>query len=358
MKKFMMILSVLTALSFVATPAFACDGVGCDDNYGIGVGTGQFGISAHSGSAIGDNATTTIPNGKADGISGGIGCARAGAKGSIKNGTVKGEVTTIGGGLTNTDTYKFHVDDTDRSKGVGSASQSEGIIGATAKIMVNPKGLHNSKGKVSTKIHGFAAEGTLNDSYVGPTTRWNSTGKTTGIAGQGAVGSFGGEAFAKSKHDYWKCGNFNNSKARAKIGANIDMVGNSYSESYRYINFGEGYKTEGMGTNVGAYTNIESSGYACYSNKGRSYAEAGVHGGWVAAGRATTRAVQGAPDGGSAMATAVGSYFGVGSLNTNYQGSSVGYTSTSVTTVQGMHGSINSSSAGMSVTSNVTNAPR
>ena len=52
------------------------------------------------------------------------------------------------------------------------------------------------------------------------------------------------------------------SNANAGAYASINMYGNSISESYRYVSEENGTKTEGMGTNVAAFTTVESSGYS------------------------------------------------------------------------------------------------
>jgi hypothetical protein len=52
---------------------------------------------------------------------------------------------------------------------------------------------------------------------------------------------------------------------------------------------------------------------------------------------------------GGAVAGAIGTYSGSGDLGCNFDGSAIGFTSTSVTTFNGMNGSINSASAGMEV---------
>jgi len=253
-------------------------------------------------------------------------------------------------------------------------------------------------GAVGGEISGFAAQGTLNGSALTESPKYFDTeGLTVGVAGQGSIGSFEGGAYALSGPDYttkewvrvgglykkcnpgqgcrtkffkqyppqgqgWRkvkdiygCVTVNNdSKAGAGAGASITMWGGSYSESYRAVDWNDGTKTEIMGTNVGAYTNIESSGYNYDWDKGLGYADSNISGGWKAAGGVASVTIQDAPGIGGAIATATGVYAGSGPLNTNYAGSVHGGTYTSVTTVNGMNGSINSAGATMSVTSTVT----
>jgi hypothetical protein len=101
-----------------------------------------------------------------------------------------------------------------------------------------------------------------------------------------------------------------------------------------------------MGSNVGAYTNVLSYGYANDQLIGCAF----VEGGFVAAGVAASKTVQMTPTG-MAAATAFGTYAGAGGLGCDFNGSAVGYTATSSTTLNGYNGSIMSSQAGMQVSS-------
>jgi len=224
--------------------------------------------------------------------------------------------------------------------------------------------------KPDAHIRGFAAQGTLNVSALGESPIFFETeGFTGGIAAYKdlLVGFFEGYAFAASGPDYWnceivgyRCGRCgcrpiyrpvkHDSKAGAGMGAEIEMFGSSYSESYRYVNYDCGTKTEGMGTNVGAFTTVYSHGYDYDWDKGLSCSYADVDGGWIAAGGAASLTVQEGPAG-NAKASAIGIYVGCGQLGDNYNGSAEGYTNTSVTTFNGMGGSINQASSGMVVNS-------
>ena len=321
------------------------NGNGCFD----GVAFGSLDISAFSYGGALDYDVKRIPNGIAGGISGAGGVAGADADGFIFNGLVEGEVSTIAGGLTTTDAYRFNPDIGDMSIGVGSYSQSYAITGADAKIKVDPE--RRGFGMASANIFGIAGQFTLNGSALWESPIYfDSTGFTGGVAGQGSIGWFSGDAFAMSFGD--RC--WRDSKAGAGIGAEMEMGGYSFSESYRFVAWNGDYTTEGMGTLVGAGTYVESYEYDYDWDRGRACSYADVDGGWVAAGGAASITIQDAPGIGGAEATAVGYYVGAGSLGTNFNGSIDGYTYTSVTTHNGMNGSINSAGAGMSVSSHVT----
>jgi hypothetical protein len=340
-----------------------CNGVGnpnspCGENGNDGGFNGAFGaydISARFFGMGGDVDVKFIPNGVAFGAAGAIGGAKADADGFVFNGLVKGEVTTIGGGLAGTDAYKWNPHIGDKSIGVGSASETYAITGASAKIKVDPSGFF-ALGETDARIGGFVAQGSINGSaLIESPIYFDHDGFTGGLAAQGSLGAFGGEAFAGSLGDTpdIRFGRFTipgmNSKAGAGMGAEIEMYGGSYSDSYRFVDWDGDAKTEGMGTFVGAYTVVNTHGYSYDWDKGLSYADADINGGWIAAGGVASKTqIAGA------KSTAVGFYVGSGSLNQNYQGSAIGYTNGSVTTVKGMNGSINQAGAGMSVNSIVS----
>jgi len=318
-----------------------CSGPNC-------TGMGNFDIEASSFGAGLDCDFMLIPNGIAGGISGAVGGANAGAHGFTFDGSAEGEVTTVGGGLTDTDAYWFHPDLGDLSIGIGSSSFNQAVTGATLKVKADPDPLFGYS-TAGGMISGFAAQGSLDGSYLGESFFFSGTGDTFGIAGQGSVGGFHGYAYASDFGDLPFC--FYDSKAGAGAGALIDMTGYSYSESYRWVDWDDGVKTEGMGTNVGAGTNVETSGYAYDWDRGLfATSDAGINGGFTAIGGAMTSTSQNAPGIGGANAMAAGMYTGSGSLGCNFTGAVTGYTHTSVTTVNGMNGSINTSGAGMSVT--------
>jgi hypothetical protein len=137
------------------------------------------------------------------------------------------------------------------------------------------------------------------------------------------------------------------------------MQGYSLSESFRFVDEDGDARTEGMGTLVSTGTTVnshrnvslDSTAFDCYGCRHfRSYAWGNVHGGFGAGGVAATRTVQ-LSESGMASAEANGTYFGGGRLGCNYNGNATGHSMTSITKIEGMRGSISSSSAGMTVTS-------
>jgi hypothetical protein len=120
------------------------------------------------------------------------------------------------------------------------------------------------------------------------------------------------------------------------------MWGGSYSASYRGIDG----NTEYLGTNVGAWTNINTD---TISNDSL-FAEGGIRGGYIAAGVASAKTVQ-TTQNGFASANANGGYVATGNLNCDLNASVTGYTHTSATPT--LNGSVMTSSAGMRVSANV-----
>jgi hypothetical protein len=182
---------------------------------------------------------------------------------------------------------------------------------------------------------GVGGQASLDGSIIGPSPffGWDSKGVTLGVAGQGTLGGFIGGGAAAGLGSY-------------EADANIDMWGTSYSQSYRGIDWFCGGKTEIMGTDVGAFSSVESNGYSDDHIIGTAF----VEGGYIAGGIAASKTIQ-MTQGGLATASAVGTYSGSGNLGSDFNGSAVGYTQTRATTYNGYNGSIMTSSAGMSVSS-------
>lgn len=344
------------------------------------VGTGDFGAFAAAGSLDFDMDGKRIPNGKAFGMSGYVGGAFAAGAGEIENGEGHVYADATGGGFTITESERYtplDVNDNplgDKRIGVRSQSYSQAIASAALDIAVDPDGFGKWKGwrrpyfKVYDPasghavgmIGGFAAQGTLNFSKVTESPRYfDSTGKSFGVAGQGSVGAFIGGVYVVSGPDTqficWPI----NSYASANIAASIFMEGASLSQSFRWVETNDGFKTEGMGTQVNAWTNVETSytnensNFLGFLPQGTGIAGSFVEGGFIAVGGAKTMTVQNAPGMGGAIAGAQGTYFGAGELGCNYEGSATGYSVTTVTTHESMKGSVNSAHAGMHVVSRV-----
>jgi hypothetical protein len=335
-----------------------------------------FVVDVTSYSATGSIDYYSGQNAGAFGMAGGIGAGTSTGFGEITegNGTVWGDATANGSG-------SYSLDVGPSAGGVFSGSFAGAETGATFDVgtdIVDGFGTGTADGFIG----GFAAQGTLNSTYV-----TKSQGFSGGIAGQGSAGGFvggvatvasgvdgegtgysGGEAggpgyYAKYKNpkspqvgraqyfpnghpvgnSEWKflgqnMAGGNDVFATADTGAGITMSGGSYS------------KTEGMGTTVGAWTKVDSFGY---NNDYRSGDEASmiavsnVNGGWVAKGGVATLTVQTTNNGG-ASAFAAGSYSGAGSLGLNYTGSAVGYSETAA-----QSNGIMGAGAGMTVTSTI-----
>lgn len=346
-------------------------------------GVGLLDVDSFSHDGAIDSDYKKVKDGGAFGISGAGGLAGAEANGFVVNGVVKGEVSTVGGGLTSTETYKGK--DKDGVFHVGSFSQSQAQTGGSVLVKVNP-GI-NGFGIAGGKMFGIAGQGTLNASYLGDGPKLQHDGFTGGIAGQGSIGLFTGKTFVMSGGDYYYGGSQNDgggwyikrhgenagkikwfkkhpenesewsllgkkkldSKAKAELEANITMYGSSFSDSYRVVFVDGDVRTEQMGTIVGANTVVKSVRYDFVDRNGCAVACARLCGGWVAVGGAASKTIV---EGGKS--TAVGIYFGSGQLGQNYKGSADGYTYGAKTTVNGMKGSIVSGGAGMTVKSVVT----
>lgn len=363
MKKFFTTAVLITCLIF---SGMAIAGPPQHNNDSADISFGGYAINAKAAGGALDYDMKMIPNGFAGGISGSGGAADSASSGFVFNGSVKAEVGAVGGGLTMTDAYRWNPGMGDKSIGVGSYSENYAIAGANASLKVDPDGrlkygfIPTAGGEADAHMMGAAGQATLNVSGLtgSPRYEWNTDGFTGGIAGQGSIGAFAGGAYAISGPDYEKwvrtgrCGWRKidvDSKAGADMGAEITMTGYSYSDSYRFIDRDGGTKVEGMGTSVAAGTNVETYGYNHDWDRGLSSSGSCLKGGYVVSGGAAAKTVQ-YNDNGVAKATAVGFYAGAGSLNSNFTGSAVGGTHTTITTVGGMKGSIVNSNASMSIT--------
>ena len=357
------IVSVLISLmmvgAFYSTSFATCNGPGCGSYSGTG---GEYDVSVDSFGTGTSADGKILPrwSGAAGGIGGATGFSAAEADGFVFDGTVDGNVSTIGGGFSETDAYRFNPGIGDVGIGVGSWTQTSAVTGAHVDISVNPD---SDWGGADGSISGFTTMGSLNGSVVGasPLRGWKTDGYSAGVAGQGAVGGFEGGAFAISGADYYSSGWMGwyghdvDSNANASVDAQIDMNGFSVSESYRFIDNNNGFHTEGMGTYVEAGTDVTSYGYTDSYDNGLAEAGSGVCGSYVATGGTGTQTVQ-SNDNGRASATAVGAYVGTGALNTAFHGSAAGYSNTSMTTHPTANGVISRASAGMSVTSSISNS--
>ena len=358
MKKLFSYLSIaLFVVCLLGVPAMACPDNPCDG--GNCHASGNFDISTFAAGGGVDCALETIPNGVAGGIGAAGGVSLGEASGSFESykkpvyewkkvcrcgrcrwerrlvgyktvtlGNAGADLNSVAGGFVNTNDYVMH----DCGLFIGVGSQTDTFATTRGSLHVEAEGLAEAHGFIG----GIAGQGSLNGSLIGPSPLccWDSEGFSAGLAGQGSIGGFAGGAVAGLYGE-------------ADIEAGIDMFGNSYSESYRGITFDGDFKTEYMGTNVGASTEVTS-----YKAVDTSCLATGcIDGGFMAGGFAGALTVQ-KTDSGIAKASALGMYSGGGSLGCNFSGSAAGYTHTSATTLQGYSGSVMSSSAGMQVSSN------
>jgi hypothetical protein len=379
--------SIMLVLMVSVGASFACNDWECRD-YEYVNGMGKFKIGAEGAAGAVDMDSEVLKKGGAFGISGAGGLANADASGYIVNGMTEGEVGVVGGGLTVTEAFSGNYDFDEgngNGKYVGSASESYAITGGRLFIKVDPekRGFGIARGDMS----GIAGQGTLNASYMVTGNKFENDGFTGGVAAQGSVGAFEGEAFVISGGDYyrpngtlwekqsgknagkvyvkpfkwhpkkpseWEFVGYNcvliDSKAKAELEAEIEMMGGSESLSWKeiHIDTENGIRTEAMGTNVSAWTEVNTSASKTLKDKGRGYAQGCVTGSYTAIG-GTGAYTQMSNDNANLNSHAVGVYYGHGTLNTNFAGSANGYTNGSITTVEGMKGSIVRSGAGMEV---------
>lgn len=368
-------------------------------------GSGVLAVGAYALGGDIKTGTDWIPNGHSAGLNAGGGASAGVAGGFIYNGTISADLTVIGGGEVQGGPRNEVTSNADKFISVGSQNTAYGVTGGSLHIVADPgKGF----GMVAGTAGGIAGEATLSHSALSESPRrfWTmSEGNTLGIAGQAAVGAWSGEAgvlsgpdytkysirrvtryyggepggrgYYQHKHgqiQYFRNGHPENqsewtflgrssrrgyecvripvdSNGQAGFHANIFMTGGSFSESYRFVDWENGQKTEGMGTFVGAGTNVYATGGAYSSDNGLAIAGADVNGGYKVIGGAVSFTTQETKTG-KAGAFAAGAYKGSGGLNTQYQGNAFGGTHTTATQTYGMTGSVMTSSAHMTVTSN------
>ena len=306
-------------------------------------------VGAAGGAITGDIDLIT----KGGGISGGSfgigaagGIAGAQSAGGVLFGKTGGDVWVIGGGVSSTDDWDTRnqtgFDQMDKSIAVGNETHNRAVIGANAST-------YAAIGASEFTMFGIGGQGSLNGSFVTESPKYGDTnGFSGGLAGQASAGYFIGAGgvllFGSAEADVL-----------------IDMSGGSGSTSSRFVDWDDYGKTEGMRTDVFAYTDTEAS--AGWDSEG--IAVSGLQAGYInTGGFAKTLTVQVAGDGsGGSFASAQGNYSGAsnqpyeaGRRNPTIRfsdsgGSAQGYSATTVMTVWGAEGSINSAAAGMHVTS-------
>ncbi len=333
--KMMKLFGIITLALLISVPAaLACHGPEC------GEGEGNFKIKAKAYGKGFDIDGKLIKRGAAGGLSSAKGYTTGGARGYVYNADASGKIDVSGGGLASTTAYKFDPEVGDHGKGVGSSSYAYGETTASLKLKAKNADGWYDWGFAHGGFHGCVRQLTLDGSIIVNGKKWDSKGLSAGVAGQMASGHIYGDAMVDSWIGY-------NGKVNLKAG--IIMDGASYSESYRFVAEEDGVRVEGMGTNVGARTDVET--FRKVKSKGWGYGYVG--GSFNAKGGAAALTVQ-KNDNGKAVALAVGTYQGSGRLGCNFSGSVQGGTYTNAMKVEGMNGTVMSSGASMSVSSHMS----
>lgn len=321
------VLSVLLALS---APAMACD------NYTNVAGNFDIDVSAYQ--TVYDYDALYIPGGGASGGGNSYADTDASAQGAFSSfriwghrialGSVEGKVSVTSGALMESDSRFYAPEIEGCGYGIGVESRTEAIGITAGHLDLSVLGFAAAYGDLS----GYAGEYTGDGSYMS-----NRNGLTSGYSTQEASGSFDGGAVVAGI-------------GSADIDVNIKLSGVSVSQSYKTTTFGENSITKTLGTNSAINTVVETSGSA----EDYLIGIACLNGGWNASGNIGSMTTQ-MTRGGNTMATMQAGYCANGSLNTNFNGTATGYTATSITKINGLKGSINSSYAGATVTANMSN---
>jgi len=350
----------------------------CDGDCGIAVGQAEGG---HFAAGYGfDYDYQFIPFGVAGGLSAAGSISMGEFEAFAIGGSAEGETHGVAGGYASTDAFRdFFKDGDTRGVAVGSSSYTYAPVSGQAHVAADGEngiaGAHARFFAVGGQITADGSALSANPYLM------DSEGGTFGIAAQGSVGYVAGEAGAISGPDYtsyewefvgWNCGRFGcwpdydlvpyevDSLAGAGIGARLQMRGHSESISQRYLIDGEGYRGEGVRTDVAASTQVSASerldwqhDYE-YSN-GLAGADNGLRGGYIAAGGAMTASKLSTPTG-FGTANASGFYVGASSNpRCDFNGAVNGFSTVEVYNNNTMNGTVVYSGAGMSVTA--TNGP-
>jgi len=343
MKKLIILFSIIALLFAFSAPAMASDPetdpeCAAKGNFDIGAGSFNYGW---------DRDGVWIFNGRAGGMSGGIGGTKAEGWGNTKSGgKASADIATTGGGGASTKAGTFVPENTagnplgDTRRGVYSGSEAYGITGGSLKVVTK------GDGRAGASFRGFAAEGSHDSSMLREGRAFETTtGKTYGHATQGAAGSLSGSVT--------KAGQKNSGRIVLKSEGEISLYGNTYSSSYRFTEEADGARTEGMGSYVEVNQEVETY-RKIHDPRPHPKNPSEVSGRWMAAGSAGTGSRQ-VSETGIAIAKANGSFGANGNLGCDFTGSLTGYSYTSITSFDGMNGGISQAGAGMSVHTNLTN---
>jgi hypothetical protein len=213
---------------------------------------------------------------------------------------------------------------------VGTSAIAEGgassNLGSTVRT---PVGLGAFEGSIA----GLAGEKTGAGAAIVLPWYYDSNGFAAGSGSQSGTGwytgSIGGEVLDLN------AGN-GETLAAARVGAGVDIIGDSNVYALRYATFGPGFYTEGLeaggrvDTSVASYgetgTKTQDPGSWAWPSAG-----ARLSGGWEASGSLSLGAAQVLCDPAIATSNIDGAYFGAGPLGTNYTGHVGGTVGTSMT---------------------------
>ena len=395
MKRFTAILASLFMLAALATPAFANDTLFPEPvTDGPATGIGILGVTSDAGNFGWSWESKDYSDGFffGGGIAGGEGDASVG--GVVFDGTIGAETFALGGGLSETTILSRQIEG---GAVAGSMTRNHAAFGAGVAGFVDPD---DGGGILFGSFSAFGGQGSINSSGGVEDSGWNSTGSTKGVGAQGSIGYMegggillagpdqigDGETFYRGgqsgdpgyyvkvkgkKKNIGKIKYFPNghpkkmseweflgaekvngvdSEIGGARGGTVFMSGVSMSESYRFQTVEGDATTEVMGTNVGAATRVTSELFVSGYKDGCAIGCGSIRGGYLAGGVAASHTRM-EYENGHADAKAFGLYVGGGQIGSTYDGSAAGYTQTSITTVDGMNGSINRSSSSMRVTS-------
>ena len=318
MKKLLIIALSISLVAFGSGMAFG---------WGIPIGKANIDISAdNSDHSIAGDAGFWGLAGGGGAISGSV---EGGAKGFIINGTVSanpiepGTPDSFGGGNSQSNAIS----------GPSIGTQTVNLAQAGAFLDLAASTPSFGFGGVAGGAYGQTDQFSLNTSGRVSPYPWSIDAATAGLATQESSGEFHGVAAVGVLGPYGGTAGFE---------ATIIQQGGSMSQSYTMSGDGEG-----LGTQVGAYTNVATTGSSYNTGVGIAC----VDGNFAASGNVATLTSQNA-NGGNASAAANGSYSGAASLGKTYNGNANGYSQT----FAGDNG-VMYSGAGMSVTSTITHTP-
>jgi hypothetical protein len=276
--------------------------------------------------------------------------------GSVGFGYMNGLATNqaIGGALVNSGSGYF-IDGPYLTIGakVGTSASAEGgassNLGSTVRSPVGT-------GAFEGGIVGLAGEMTGAGAAIGLPWYYDSNGFASAAGSQSGVGGYAGSITGGVLDLNPLNGE---TVAGARVGAGVDIAGQSNVYALRYGTFGPGFYTEGLETGGRVDTTVASYGTTGTMTQDPGLlawpsAGARLSGGWEASGSLSLGAAQILSDPAIATSNADGAYFGAGPLGTNYTGHVGGVVGTSITQIPCTNTVISTSYGQVGVTSIVT----